>query len=124
MLFRSLDMLISTSGQAPRLLRNDQKLGHHWVRLQLIGAGKSNRDAIGAVIELRCGTVTQRRQVMPTRSYLSQVELPMTFGIGDAEQIDSVTIRWPDGSTQELSKLAIDQLHKIQQPNLAASVEK
>ena len=119
-----LDLLISTSGQAPRLLRNDQKLGHHWVRLQLIGAGKSNRDAIGAVIELRCGTVTQRRQVIPTRSYLSQVELPVSFGIGDAEQIDSVTIRWPDGSTQELSKLAIDQLHKIQQPNRAASVEK
>ena len=119
-----LDLLISTSGQAPRLLRNDQKLGHHWVRLQLIGGGKSNRDAIGAVIELRCGDVTQRRQVIPTRSYLSQVELPVTFGLGDAEQIDSVKIRWPDGSTQELSDLVVDQLHKIQQPDRAAAVEK
>ena len=110
-----LDLLISTSGQAPRLLRNDQKNGHHWVRLHLIGGGKSNRDAIGAVIEVRSGNVTQRRQVMPTRSYLSQVELPVTFGLGNAEQIDSVKIRWPDGSTQELRDLAIDRLHQIRQ---------
>ncbi len=110
-----LDLLISNSGQAPRLLRNDQKLGHHWARFQLTGGGKSNRDAIGAVIELRCGEVTQRRQVMPTRSYLSQVELPVTFGLGQAKQIDSARIRWPDGSTQELTDLKIDQTHRVRQ---------
>ena len=109
-----LDMLISTSGQAPRLLRNDQKLGHHWLRLQLTGSGKSNRDAIGAVVELRCGNVTQRRQVMPTRSYLSQVEQPLTFGLGQADQIDTVRIIWPDGSMQELKDVAVDQLHRVQ----------
>lgn len=112
-----LDVLISNSGQAPRLLRNDQNLGHHWVRLQLTGGGKSNRDAIGAVVELRCGNVTQRRQVMPTRSYLSQVELPLTFGLGKAAQVDSVRIRWPDGSNQELTDLKIDQTHRVQQPD-------
>lgn len=111
-----LDLLISNSGQAPRLLRNDQKLGHHWARFQLTGGGKSNRDAIGAIIELRCGDVTQRRQVMPTRSYLSQVELPVTFGLGKAEKIDSVRIRWPDGSTQELKDLKSDQTHRVRQP--------
>ncbi len=110
-----LDLLIANSGQAPRLLRNDQKSGHHWVRLQLTGGGKSNRDGIGAVIELRCGDVTQRRQVMPTRSYLSQVELPVTFGLGKSEQIDSARIRWPDGSTQELTGLKIDQTHRVRQ---------
>lgn len=99
------------------MLRNDQKLGHHWVRFQLTGRGKSNRDAIGAVIELRCGDVTQRRQVMPTRSYLSQVELPVTFGVGKSERIDTIRIRWPDGSTQELSDLKIDQTHQIRQPD-------
>lgn len=111
-----LDLLIANSGQAPRLLRNDQKLGHHWARFHLTGSGKSNRDAIGAVIELRCGDVKQRRQVMPTRSYLSQVELPVTFGLGKTEQIDSVRIRWPDGSTQELEILKADQTHRVRQP--------
>lgn len=111
-----LDLLISNSGQAPRLLRNDQKLGHHWVRFHLTGSGKSNRDAIGAIVELRSGDVTQRRQVMPTRSYLSQVELPVTFGLANAERIDSVLIRWPDGSSQELKDLKADQTHRVRQP--------
>ncbi|MFM9960287.1 MAG: CRTAC1 family protein [Planctomycetaceae bacterium] len=110
-----LDLLISTSGQAPRLLRNDQRLGHHWVRFQLTGGEKINRDAIGAVIEVRTGQVTQRRLVMPTRSYLSQVELPVTFGLGSAEKIDEVRIRWPDGSTRELKGVSIDKLNQVQQ---------
>lgn len=110
-----LDLLISTSGQPPRLLRNDQKLGHHWVRFQLTGGEKINRDAIGAVVEVQTGKVTQRRLVMPTRSYLSQVELPVTFGLGSAEKIDDVRIRWPDGSTRELKDVSIDTLHKVQQ---------
>lgn len=110
-----LDLLISTSGQAPRLLRNDPKLGHHWVRFHLTGGEKINRNAIGAVVEVRTGQVTQRRLVMPTRSYLSQVELPVTFGLGSAEKIDEVHIRWPDGSTQELKDVSIDTLHKVQQ---------
>ena len=54
---------------------------------------------------------------MPTRSYLSQVELPVTFGLGSAEKIDEVRIRWPDGSTQELKDVSIDTLHKVQQSN-------
>lgn len=112
-----LDLLISSSGQAPRLLRNDQTLGHHWVRFQLTGGEKINRDAIGAVVEVRTGNVTQRRQVMPTRSYLSQVELPVTFGLGSAEKVDDVRIRWPDGSTQELNDVGIDKLHKVRQAN-------
>jgi hypothetical protein len=110
-----LDLLISTSGQAPRLLRNDQKLGHHWVRFQLTGGEKINRDAIGAVVELQTGKVTQRRLVMPTRSYLSQVELPVSFGLGSASKIDEVRIRWPDGSTQELKDVSIDTLHQVKQ---------
>ena len=110
-----LDLLISTSGQAPRLLRNDQKLGHHWVRFQLTGGEKINRDAIGAVVEVQTGKVTQRRLVMPTRSYLSQVELPVSFGLGSAEKIDEVRIRWPDGSTQALKDVSIDTLHKVKQ---------
>lgn len=111
-----LDLLIANSGQPPRLLRNDQSRGHHWVRLQLTGGAKSNRDAIGAMVELRTGNVTQRRLVMPTRSYLSQVELPVTFGLGPSDKIDSVRIRWPDGSMQDLKDVAIDQTHRVQQP--------
>jgi enediyne biosynthesis protein E4 len=61
------------------------------------------------------GDTVQRRQVMPTRSYISQVELPVTFGLGESGKIDKVTIRWPDGTTQEVGELAVDRLHRIEQ---------
>lgn len=69
----------------PLVLRNDQQLGHHWVRLKLIGSA-ANRSAIGAWIKLRVGSQVAWRQVMPTRSYLSQSELPVTIGLGKSDK--------------------------------------
>jgi hypothetical protein len=107
-------VLLTSTGGPARLLRNDQTLEHHWVRLKLVGT-KSNRDAIGALVELHSGKTVQRRQVMPTRSYLSQSELPVTFGLGNVSTIDKVVIRWPDGSSQERTDVPIDRLTVIEQ---------
>ena len=82
-----LDVVISQNGGAPLLLRNDQALGHHWLRVQLVGSS-INRDALGSWVELRAGDSLQRRSVMPTRSYLSQVEPVLTFGLGTADKVD------------------------------------
>ena len=111
-----LDVIITQVGDRPLLLRNDQTLGHHWVRIVLQGRSP-NRDAIGAWVELEAGGATQRRQVMPTRSYLSQVELPLTFGLGEADSIDSIRVIWPDGSEQVVDgpSMAIDTQHVITQ---------
>ena len=110
------DVLITASGGRPRLLRNDQRLGRHWVRFRLRGTN-ANRDAIGAGINLTLsdGRVLSR-QVMPTRSYLSQVELPVTFGLGDVAVIPRAEILWPDGTRQVLEGLEADQLHQIVEP--------
>jgi hypothetical protein len=95
-----LDVLLTQVNGSPLLLRNEQTLGHHWLRLRLVGR-RCNRDAIGAWVEVKPnGGPVQRRQVMPTRSYLSQVELPVTFGLGEATFAESVTVLWPDGSRQ------------------------
>lgn len=115
-----LDVLITATGQAPRLLRNDQNLGHHWLRLKLKGTN-GNRDAIGAQVDVRLGDRTLRRQVMPTRSYLSQVELPLTFGLGNTDRVQSVTIRWPDGSRQVVRDLRADYTYEINQQSGAAT---
>jgi hypothetical protein len=109
-----LDVVLTQINGPPLLLRNDQHLGHHWLRLRLIGT-KSNRDAIGSWIKVRVGNQTLSRQVMPTRSYLSQSELPVTFGLGKASRVDAVEITWPDGSVQKVSKVEIDRLTTIQQ---------
>ncbi len=111
-----LDILITATGNKPRLLRNDQRLGHHWLRLQLQGTS-SNRDAIGAWIEVQLADVEKRlrHQVMPTRSYASQVELPVTFGLGEHTEVEAVRIVWPDGREESLGPLAIDQTHTLRQ---------
>lgn len=110
-----LDVLLLQTGGPPRLLRNDQALGHHWVRLKLVGT-RSNRDAIGTEVTLRAGGRTQWRTVMPTRSYLSQSELPVTFGLGKAERVDSVEIRWPRGTRTTLASLPLNTLTVVTEP--------
>src|SRR5207249_1868476 len=75
-----LDVVLTQIGGPPLLLRNDQQLGHRWVRFKLVGR-KCNRDAIGALVRLRASGQTLSRQVMPTRSYMSQSELPVTIGL-------------------------------------------
>ena len=102
-----LDLVLTQIAGPPLVLRNDQALGHHYVRLKLVGTG-ANREAIGAWVEIQIGDRSLRRQVMPSRSYLAQVELPVTFGLGAAEQVDSTVVTWPDGSTQPVTNVRID----------------
>ncbi len=110
-----LDVVVTTTGREAHVLRNDLDLGHHWLRIKLVGDGKRcNRDGIGSWVEVAIGDKTLRQQVMPTRSYLSQVELPVTFGLGNSESVDSVNVKWPDGEIQELGSLAVDQLHVVE----------
>jgi hypothetical protein len=97
-----LDVVLTQTGGAPLLLRNDQKLNHHWLRLKLVGK-KSNRDAIGAWVHARVNGQDLWRQVMPTRSYLSQSELPITLGLGAYDKLDLLEVKWPDGSIQALT---------------------
>jgi len=109
-----LDVLITQNGGPPLLLRNEQALGHHWLRVKLTGT-VVNRDAIGAWVELRAGDLLQRRQLMPTRSYLSQVEPVLTFGLGNVERVDSLEVLWPDGTRQTVPDITIDSLLEITQ---------
>ena len=112
-----LDVVLTSVKGRPRLLRNDQPAGHHWLRLSLRGT-RSNRDAIGSIVELvLVGAETRRSTVMPTRGYLSQSELTVTFGLGDRRRVDEVRIRWPDGSEQRLHDVAVDAVTTVVQPH-------
>jgi len=107
-----LDVVLTQTGGSPLLLRNDQNLRHHWLRLKLVGT-KSNRSAIGAMIKVRVGGQTLERQVMPTRSYFSQSELPVTIGLGNAAKPDEVEIKWPSGTIQKVTDINVDQLTTV-----------
>lgn len=110
-----LDVVLTQVDGPPRLLRNDQSLGHHWLRVKLVGT-RCNRDAIGAWVTARVGGNNLSRQVMPTRSYLSQSELPITIGLGTQARVDGLEIVWPGGGVQRISSSAVDQLIVVEQP--------
>lgn len=101
-----LDVVMTQAGRAPVLLRNDQAGGHHFLRLRLHDAAAKNRDAIGARVVLEAGGLRQERQVMPTRSYLSQSELAVTFGLGSVAKVDALKVIWPDGKEEQLDPAA------------------
>ncbi|QDU41616.1 ASPIC and UnbV [Symmachiella dynata] len=109
------DVLMTATGARPRLLRNDQQTGHHWLRLKLVGT-RTNRDAIGARVDVHVGDTTFTKQVMPTRSYLSQMELPVTFGLGARATIDKVNVHWPGGVEQVVDDPQVDALNVVTQP--------
>lgn len=115
-----LDVVMTQIGGRPLVLRNDQVTGNHWVRYRLEGKPDYNRDANGAMVELRSGGMSQRRFVSPTRSYLSQSEMAITFGLGASTQIDSLVIRWPDGLEQRIESpsewLIVDREHHLMHP--------
>ena len=109
-----LDVVLTQISGPPLLLRNDQDLGHHWLRVRLEGR-PPNREAIGARVELAAGGVTQRRWVAPAKSYLSQVERTVTFGLGADDRVDSLKVIWPDGSEQEVADVEVDRLRVVEQ---------
>jgi hypothetical protein len=100
-----LDLLITTNNGPAYLYRNDQLAGNRSIRFQLVGT-KSNRDAIGATVRIFTGGMEQSRVVKGGSSYLSQSELPVTFGVEKRDRIDRVVIDWPSGLTEEFKNLA------------------
>jgi hypothetical protein len=107
-----LDLLFAAVNSAPRLLRNDQKLGNHWLRVAVTGP-TGNRSSIGALVSVETAAGQAVGQVMPTRSYLSQSELPVTFGLGQTDSIQRVTVSWPGGHEKVVESPKIDQLLKV-----------
>jgi hypothetical protein len=109
-----LDAVIVVNNGPARLFRNDGGNANHWIRLSLKGNGKtSNRDAIGAKVELKVGDQVCRRQLFPAKSYLSSVELPLTFGLGKSDKADELIITWPSRKVTKLDDLKSNHVYTI-----------
>jgi enediyne biosynthesis protein E4 len=110
-------VLVENNGRA-RLLRNDTQLGNKFVRLSLVGDGKSsNTSAIGAELTIEAGGRTYHREVAGARGYLSQSELPVTIGLGSTDTIDKVTVLWPgkDAKTEFWTNLKANTTYTLRQ---------
>jgi hypothetical protein len=109
-----LDILLTANGSSARLFRNDGGNLNHWIRLELIGQD-SNRSAIGARVALRSGENVQRLQLFPAKSYLSSVEVPLTFGLGALKTAEEITIHWPSGHVSKIRDLEADRLYRVEE---------
>jgi hypothetical protein len=107
-----LDLLLTTNNGPAYLYRNDQTGGNRSIQFQLTGT-KSNRDAIGATVRISLGRLSQMRVVRGGSSYLSQSELPVTFGVGRSARIERVTVDWPSGRNEEYKDLATGKSYEI-----------
>jgi hypothetical protein len=109
-----LDVVIAVNNGPARLFRNEGGNKNHWIKVELAGNGKtSNRDAIGAKLVLKAGGLSCYRQLFPAKSYLSSVELPVTFGLGQLDHADELSITWCSGKVTSLKNLKADRSYKI-----------
>jgi hypothetical protein len=109
-----LDLLVTVLNEPPSLLLN-QASGGHWVILNLTGT-RSNRSAVGAKVELEAAGRRQIREVRSSSSFYSSSGLRLHFGLGRAERIERIRVRWPSGAHSELLKPLTDRTHSLVEP--------
>ncbi len=110
-----LDVVVNTVNDFPQLLRCDSRTGNNWIKIKTIGT-KSNRSGIGARIKCvthRAGEKSLHPQIDEVRSgggYFSQNDLRVHFGIGKAESVELLEIRWPSGLVETLKDIKPNQV--------------
>jgi hypothetical protein len=101
------DVLLTTNQGPAYLLRNDTPRRSHFLRLKLQGS-RSNRDGIGAKVRVYTAEGVLHKMVRTGSSYLSQNELPLTFGLGSSSIIEKMQISWPSGIVDEVADVAVN----------------
>ncbi len=112
-----LDLVITANNGPARLLRNDNGNQNDVLRIKTIGT-RSNRDGIGAKVTVKTSGGTRLFGMVKTgSSYLSQSELPLTFGLGKPgpDKTVSVEIMWPSGVKDSMPKVKANQFITVQE---------
>ena len=105
-----LDIFVTTNRGPARIFRNDSEHANHVLRVQAMGSS-SNRDGIGARVELQLAGGAKSWQIVKTgSSYASQSELALTFGLGAQASVSSIRVTWPSGKSEVTGPIKADQL--------------
>ena len=107
-----IDFVVSQNSGSPVLAHN-RTAGDNWITLELKGSGKSNRDAIGAEVTLTAGGKEQRAQIMGGTSYCSASSMHLHFGLGAAQVVSRLTLKWPSGRRDSLDNVSVNRLLRI-----------
>src|SRR6266849_3344686 len=109
-----IDIATNNRGDFPSLLRNDGGNVNHWLEILLIGT-KSNRDGIGASLNLTAEGVSHVEQAKGGMSYMSASDPRIFFGLGKRTTIDSLEITWPSGLVEKLTNVPIDKIIAVKE---------
>ncbi len=109
-----IDAVLVNLGAPAVLLHNTSPKTNHWISVQLVGR-KSNRDGIGAQVEVVVGGVRQRRERIAGSGYLSQDDPRVHFGLGAAAKVDRLSITWPSGTKQTIENPPLDKVIKVEE---------
>jgi len=110
-----LDAVVTTNDGPVHVLHNQTQSQNHWLLLRLVGHS-SNRDAIGAEVELVTAAGSQFATVSTASSYLSASDKRVHFGLGKESSIQRIEIRWPSGIRQTIKDVRADQILQIDEP--------
>ena len=110
-----VDGFLVNLGAKGTLVHNVSTDTGHWVAIKLVGT-KSNRDGIGARVEIFAGDKRWTAERVAGSGYLSQDDGWMHFGLGAASQIDKIAVKWPSGREQTLERQAVDHLLTVEEP--------
>jgi hypothetical protein len=108
-----LDVVVSLMDHRPAVLINESDRGH-WLGLALVGR-RSNRTAIGAAVEVQAGGRVFQRQVKGGGSYISTNDPRLVFGLGTAQRVERVEVRWPSGARSVLADPAVGRYHRVRE---------
>lgn len=115
-----LDMIINNINDEASLyentLMNSGSKKEHYLSVQLNGDAL-NLNGLGAWVELYYGGNIQAYEQTPYRGYLSSIQMNPHFGLGTTTLIDSLVVKWPDGSKELIRNVAVDQTIKISRKN-------
>jgi hypothetical protein len=114
-----LDVIVANQKGPLLIYKNSVAPGRHWIQFELEGT-RSNRGAIGARVELHWKNRKQVQQVIAASGFSAQNQRRLHYGLGDADAVDRVVIRWPSGRAQTIERPAIDVLHRVQEPSDSA----
>ncbi len=104
-----LDGVVLNVNSGPTVMENRSQTNHHWVQILLSGT-QSNRDGVGARVRVAAGALVQTAEVHSGRGYQSHFGTRLHFGIGTANRVDRMEIRWPSERRELFRNVAANQL--------------
>jgi len=107
-----LSVVISNMNSQPSLLVNQIRSSNHWIGIKTLGT-RSNHDGIGAGITVNIGKRRLVDEVRSGSSYMSNSDRRVHFGLGTAERVDSVQVRWPSGLVEQFNNVTLDSIHTL-----------